>query len=84
MIAKTLNIRCFVAKMHLSRFTLSDNKCPLFARLGGGVAERGQCPLFLPFFLLQGFPYSWLSYNQITDAILDGVETCSIIQDVSN
>ena len=34
----------------------SDNKCPLFARLGGGVAERGQCPPFLPFFLLQGFP----------------------------
>ena len=34
----------------------SDNKCPLFTRLGGGVAERGQCHLFLPFFLLRGFP----------------------------
>ena len=22
----------------------------------GGVAQRGQCPLFLPFFLLEGFP----------------------------
>ena len=31
----------------------SDNKCPLFAHLGGGVAERGQCHLFLPFFLAQ-------------------------------
>ena len=29
----------------------SDNKCPLFTRLGGGgFAKRGQCHLFLPFF----------------------------------
>ena len=28
----------------------SDNKCPLFTRLGGGVAQSGHCPLFLPFF----------------------------------
>ena len=34
----------------------SDNKCPLFTHLGGGFAERGQCHLFLPFFLYQGFP----------------------------
>ena len=38
----------------------SDDKCPLFTRLGGGVAQRGQCPLFLPFFLLEGFPYTWI------------------------
>ena len=37
----------------------SDNKCPLFTRLGGGFAERGQCHLFLPFFLYQGFPNNW-------------------------
>ena len=29
----------------------SDDKCPLFTCLGGGVAERGQCHLFLLFFL---------------------------------
>ena len=28
----------------------SDCKCPLFTRLGGGVAERGQCHLFYRFF----------------------------------
>ena len=28
----------------------SDNKCPLFTRLGGGFAQSGHCPLFLPFF----------------------------------
>ena len=28
----------------------SDNKCPLFTRLGGGVAERGQCHLFYRLF----------------------------------
>ena len=34
----------------------SDNKCALFARLGGGgVAERAQCDLFLPFFI-SGLP----------------------------
>ena len=35
----------------------SDNKCPLFTRLGGGVAQSGHCPLFCPFFLHDGFPY---------------------------
>ena len=34
----------------------SDNKCPLFTRLGGGVAQSGHCPLFWPFFLHDGFP----------------------------
>ena len=34
----------------------SDNKCPLFTRLGGGVAQSGHCLLFLPFFLYDGFP----------------------------
>ena len=29
----------------------SDNKCPLFTRLGGGVTQSGHCPLFLLFFL---------------------------------
>ena len=33
-----------------------DNKCALFARLGGGVAERAQCDLFLPFFFIAGLP----------------------------
>merc|ERR1719342_173744 len=35
----------------------SDNKCPLFTRLGGGAAEREHCPLFFPFFLYRGSPY---------------------------
>ena len=34
----------------------SDNKCPLFTRLGEGVAQSGHCLLFLPFFLYDGFP----------------------------
>ena len=34
----------------------SDKKCPLFTRLGGGVAQSGHCPLFWPFFLHDGFP----------------------------
>ena len=28
----------------------SDNKCPLFTRLGRRVAQSGHSPLFLPFF----------------------------------
>ena len=38
----------------------SDNKCPLFARLGGGVAERGQCHLFYRFFYIRA-PLSTIS-----------------------
>ena len=34
----------------------SDNKCPLFTRLEGGVAQSGHCLLFWPFFLCDGFP----------------------------
>ena len=35
----------------------SNNKCPLFTRLGGwGVAERGQFHLFLPFFFIARLP----------------------------
>ena len=34
----------------------SDIKCPLFTRLGRGVAQSGHCLLFLPFFLYDGFP----------------------------
>ena len=48
----------------------SDNKCPLFTRLGGGVAQSGHCPLFLPFFLYDGFPKLQLqiwSYMLIID-----------------
>ena len=33
----------------------SDNKCLLFAHLGGGVAERGQGHLFYHFFI-SGLP----------------------------
>ena len=42
--------------MHLSQFTrfLSENKCPLFTRLGGGVAQSGHYLLFLMFFLYDG------------------------------
>ena len=34
----------------------SDNKCPLFTRLGG-VSRKGTMSLFLPFFLYRGSPY---------------------------
>ena len=34
----------------------SDDKCPLFTRLGGGVRRKGTMSPFLPFFLYQGFP----------------------------
>ena len=33
-----------------------NNKCPLFIRLGGGVAERGKCHLFLQFFFIARLP----------------------------
>ena len=38
----------------------SDNKCPLFTRLGGGVAQSGHCPLFLPFFFIGRLPLLFL------------------------
>ena len=63
MIAKTLNIRCFVAKTHLSQFTLffSDNKCPLFTRFWGGrVPWKRTMSHFLPVFLYLGSPNSFL------------------------
>ena len=58
MIAKTLNIRSFVAKTHLSRFTLffSDNKCPLFTRLGGGGSPKGDNVPFFYRFFISGLP----------------------------
>ena len=41
----------------------SDNKCSLFTGLGGGgVAERVQCHLFLPFFYI-GASLSINQYN---------------------
>ena len=40
----------------------SDNKCPLFTRLGGGFAQSGHCPLFLPFFLHDGFPKNYICF----------------------
>ena len=34
----------------------SDDKCPLFTRLGEGLAERGQCHLFFTVFFISGLP----------------------------
>ena len=34
----------------------SDNKCPLFTRLGGGSPKADIVRFFLPFFLYDGFP----------------------------
>ena len=34
----------------------SDDKCPLFIRLGRGARPKGTMSPFLPFFLYQGFP----------------------------
>ena len=63
-IAKTLNICYIVAKARLLQFYVfffffRKPFCPfcLFTGgWGGGVTEREQCDLFLPFFLYQGFP----------------------------
>ena len=56
-----VTLRAFDIKMSQVAFThfcrQTDNKCPLLTRLGGGNAQRGQCPLFVPFFLFEGFPY---------------------------
>ena len=61
MIPKTLNIRSFVTKTHLSRYTLFfRQQMSPFYLFRGGVAERGQCHLFLPFF------YSAASLNSLT------------------
>ena len=43
----------------------SDNKCPLFTRLGGGVAQSGHCLLFLPFFLDESFPNLPFTHSNI-------------------
>ena len=41
----------------------SDDKCPLFTRLGGGFAQRGQCHLFYWFSYIRASPsYTWPSY----------------------
>ena len=58
MIAKTLNIRSFVAKTHLSRFTLffRQQMSPFYPFRGGGVRPKGTMSPFLTFFLEQGFP----------------------------
>ena len=34
----------------------SDNKCPLFTRLGGGGRPKRTLSAFLPFFLYDDFP----------------------------
>ena len=39
----------------------SDNKCALFARLGGGVAEKAQCDLFYRSFYI-GASLTWFCY----------------------
>ena len=42
----------------------SENKCPLFTRLGGGFAERGQCHFFTNFLIL------WLPYGEVFLSVL--------------
>ena len=39
----------------------SDNKCPLFTRLGGGGRPKLTLSAFLPFFLYDGFPKTVIS-----------------------
>ena len=58
MIAKTLNIRSFVAKMHLLRFRLffQTTNVP-FLPVEGGVCRKGtMSPFFYRFCLYGGFP----------------------------
>ena len=43
----------------------SDNKCPLFTRLGGGSPKADIVYFFLPFFLYDGFPKSQCSTQKI-------------------
>ena len=52
MTAKTPNIRCFVAKTHCRDLrAFSDNKCPLFTRLGVGVRLKGTMSPFFTVFV---------------------------------
>ena len=45
----------------------SDNKCPLFTRLGGGVRRKGTMSPFLPFFLYRGSPYQGYLGNRTSE-----------------
>ena len=75
MIAKTLNIRSFVAKTHLLRFTFfSDNKCPLFAHLGGGGRRKGQMS---PFF----YRFSYSEASLISHYLYNGEHSSPILGD---
>ena len=57
MIAKTPNIRCFVAKMHLSRFTgfFRQQIFPFYPFRREGC-QKGTMSPFFTFFLYRGFP----------------------------
>ena len=57
MIAKTLNIRSFCGKnAFVAIYALfSDNKCPLFTRLGGG-SPKGDNVTFFYYFFIAGLP----------------------------
>ena len=55
---KTPNIRCFVAKTHLSRFTRFIQTTNVrFLPVQGGGSPKAGIVCFLPFFLYDGFPY---------------------------
>ena len=57
MIAKTQTYAVLLRKRTCrDLFTFSDKKCPLFTRLGGGIAGGGQCYLFCRFFFIAGLP----------------------------
>ena len=80
--AKTLNIRSFVAKTHLSRFTLvfSDNKCPLFARLGEGP-KGDNVTFFYRFFYCGASLRHLVCFGMLPQAICLELKLQSFIKD---
>ena len=67
MIAKTPNIRCFVAKTHLSRSThfFRQLMSPFYPFRRGGSLKGDNVTVFLPFFIA-GLPLSALPIDLVS------------------
>ena len=72
MIAKTPNIRCFVAKTHLSRFThfFRQQMSPFYPFRGKGGSPKGDNVTFFYRFLYQGFPMAYICPYILCDTFL--------------
>ena len=80
MIVKTPNIRCFVAKTHLSQITrFFRRQMSPFYPFRGGVAGKGQCHLFLHFFFIGAF-LSIISDHSHCQNIHSQCQNCCFIE----